>query len=169
MIRILSIMILGLFGCIPNKKSEHRIMMRGEDKITIVSYVKTSPKSTRLERKIIAEYPTSNNVIDVNGKFFYLAPSKEAIFSSDIKQFIQKELELPDKHNISEAFCVCYAFISKKGKFVDYGLIKAGGGGYDEKAIDCVSKMKKWIPAYNEDGIPINSVVHIFIKFPHVH
>lgn len=168
MIKIMGIIILGLFGCTISEKSEPKTMMREKDKIMMLSFVKTSYESTKLKERIIVEYPISNDTINVEGKFFYLAPPREAKFSSDVNQFIQKNLELPNKHNIGEAFCKCYAFISKKGKLVDYGLIKVAGGGYDRKALDCVSKMKKWTPAYNEDGMPINSVVKIFIKFPDV-
>lgn len=84
----------------------------------------------------------------------------------DLYEWLGKTIQYPDmaKQSGIEGKVVVQFVIERDGHITDVEVVKKGGWGFDEAAIDVVKKMKPWKPA-KQNGKPVRLRYTLPIKF----
>lgn len=108
---------------------------------------------------------TGDNTGDAEPEVVLFA-EQEAVFNGEIGEWLGRNLNYPEmaKANSQEGKVIVQFVIERDGTLTDIEVIKKGGWGFDEAALEVVKKMPPWKPA-KQNGKPVRLRYTLPIKF----
>jgi protein TonB len=99
-------------------------------------------------------------------EFVTFAEQNAEFPNGDLMEWLSKNIQYPDmaKQNGIEMKVVIQFVVEKDGKITNIEVVKKGGWGFDEAALEVVKKMPAWKPA-KQNGKPVRLQMNLPIKF----